>query len=88
LAIGHAGEGTGQEFERALACLLGCVHLANVENVEETARESKNEVVTNGVHEVDTLGELVRGLLFSSRAWVPKPDGAIPGTSNDGVWHD
>jgi hypothetical protein len=40
LAIGHAGEGTSEEFQRALASLLGCVHFAEIENVEETAGES------------------------------------------------
>ena len=34
MAVGHAGEGTGEEFERALACLFGSVHLAKVENVK------------------------------------------------------
>jgi hypothetical protein len=60
LAIRHAGEGTGEEFQRALASLLRCVHFADIENVEKTARESKNEVVASGVHKVDTFGKLVR----------------------------
>jgi len=34
LAIGHAGEGTGEEFERALACLFGSVHFSDVKNVK------------------------------------------------------
>ena len=52
LVTGHASDGTSEEFQRALAGLLGCqcVHFADIENVEETARESKTEVVANCVH--------------------------------------
>ena len=86
LAVGHAGEGTGEEFEGALARLLRGVHLANVENVEQAARECDDEAVADGVHEVDAFGERVRGLLLrGGSAGVPETDGAIPGAGNDSV---
>ncbi len=86
LAVGHAGEGTGEEFEGALARLLRGVHLANVENVEQAARECDDEAVADGVHEVDAFRERMRGLLLrGGSAGVPEADGAIPGASNDSV---
>jgi hypothetical protein len=85
LAVGHAGEGTGEEFERALACLFGSIHLSNVKNVEEAASEGKDEAVTDGVHEVDALRELVRGLLRGGCAGVPETDCAVPRASDDGI---
>src|SRR5258707_15063439 len=63
LAIGHAGKGTGKEFKRTLARLFGSVHLPNIENMKEATSESEVEAVADSVHKVDTLGELVRGLL-------------------------
>jgi len=85
LAIGHAGEGTGEEFERALPCLFGSVHLPNIEDVEEAASECKDKAVADSIHKVNALGELVRGLLGSGCAGVPETDCAIPGTSDDGI---
>jgi hypothetical protein len=38
LAVGHAGEGAGEELEGALARLFGRVHLAHVKDVEQAAR--------------------------------------------------
>ena len=64
LATGHASDGTSEEFQRALAGLLGyqCVHFADIENVEETARESKTEVVANYVHKhVQEVGDVIAG---------------------------
>ncbi len=85
LAIGHAGKGTGKEFKRTLARLFGSVHLPNIENVKEATSESEDEAVADGVHKVDALGELVRGLLRGGRARVPEADFAIPGTGDDGI---
>jgi hypothetical protein len=85
LTIGHAGEGTGEEFERTLAGLFGRVHLSNIEYVEEAASEGDNKAVADGVHEIDALGELVRGLLGGGCTGVPETDCAIPGTSDDGI---
>ncbi len=59
MAVGHACEGTGKEFERALARLLGRVHLAQVEDMEEATREGEDETVADGVHKVDALGKLM-----------------------------
>ena len=59
LAVGHACEGTGKEFERALARLLGRVHLAQVEDMEEAACEGNDETVANGIHEINALRELL-----------------------------
>ena len=53
--------------------------------MEEAAGEGNDKAVADGVHEVDALGELVRGLLGSGRAGVPETDCAIPGTSDDGI---
>ena len=58
-AVGHACQGTGQEFERALARLLGLVHFAHVEDVEEAARKGDDESVANGVHQVNAFRKLV-----------------------------
>ena len=85
LAIGHAGEGASEEFERALACLFGSVHFSDVENVKKAAGECEDETVADGVHEVDAFGELVRGLLGGGCARVPETSCAIPGTSDDGI---
>jgi len=85
LAVGHAGEGAGEEFERTLASLFGSIHLSNVENVEEAASEGDDEAVSDGVHKVDALGELVRGLLGGGCAGVPETDCAVPRTSDDGI---
>ena len=85
MAVGHASKGTSEEFERALACLFGRVHLSDVENVKQSASESKDEAMADGVHEVDAFGELVRGLLGSGCAGVPETNSAIPGTSDDGI---
>jgi hypothetical protein len=85
LAVRHAGEGTGEEFEGALACLLRSVHLPDVKNVEEAASEGKDEAVSDGVHEVDALRELVRGLLRGGCTGIPETDCAVPGSSNDGI---
>ena len=85
LAIGHAGKGTGKEFKRTLARLFGSVHLPNIENMKEATSESEVEAVADSVHKVDTLGELVRGLLRDGRARVPEADCTIPGTSDDGI---
>lgn len=41
--------------------------------------------MADGVLEVDTFGELVRGLLGGSYAGVPETNCAIPGTSDDGI---
>ena len=85
MTVGHAGEGPGEEFEGALARLLGRVHLANVENVEQAAREGYDKAVADGVHEVDAFGERVRGLLRGRSAGVPETDRTIPGTCDDGI---
>ena len=85
MAVGHAGEGPGEEFEGALARLLGRVHLANVENVEQATRKGDDKAVADSVHEVDAFGESVRGLLRGRSAWVPETDRTIPGTSDDGI---
>jgi hypothetical protein len=86
LAIGHAGERAGEEFEGALARLLGCVHLADVENMEQTAREGDDEAVADSIHEVYAFWERVRGLLLrGGGTGVPETDRAIPGPGNDGV---
>ena len=54
LAIGHAGEGTGEECGRTLPCSSGSVHpLPDVEHVEEAASECEDGVVADGVHEVN-----------------------------------
>jgi hypothetical protein len=43
--------------------------------------EGDDEAVADGVHEVDALGEMVRGLLGGGCAAVPETDCAIPGTT-------
>ena len=59
MAVRHACEGTGQEFERALARLLWCVHLAHIEDMEEATPEGDDETVSDGVHKVDALRKLL-----------------------------
>lgn len=44
--------------------------------------------MSDGVHKVDALGELVRGLLSGGSAGIPETDCAIPGASNDGIWEE
>jgi len=86
LAVGHTGERAGEEFEGALARLLGRVHLADVEYMEQPAREGNYETVADCVHEVDALWERVRGLLLrGGGTGVPETDRAIPGPGNDSV---
>jgi len=89
LAIGHAGERAGEEFEGALARLLGRVHLADVENMEQPAREGDDEAVADSIHGVDAFWERMRGLLLrGGGTGVPETDRAIPGPSNDGVYKE
>ena len=85
LAVGHAGEGPSEEFEGALARLLRRIHLTNVENVEQAAREGDDKAVADGVHEVDAFGESVRGQLRGRSAWVPETDCTIPGTCDNRI---
>ena len=53
--------------------------------MEEATSEGEDEAVPDGVHEVDALGELVRGLLRGGCTGIPETDCAVPGTSNDGI---
>lgn len=85
MAVGHACERAGEEFERALACLFGSVHLSDVENIKKATCKAEDETVSDGVHEVDAFGELVRGLLGGGSAGVPETNCTIPGTSDDGI---
>ena len=86
LLIGHAGERAGEEFEGALARLLGLVHLADIEDMEQPAREGNDESVADSIHKVDAFWERVRRLLLrAGGTGVPETDRAIPGPCNDGV---
>ena len=85
MAVGHAGEGPGEEFEGALTRLLGRIHLANIENVEQAARKGDDKAMADGIHKVDAFGERVRGLLRGRGAGVPETDRTIPGTCDDGI---
>ncbi len=74
-----------RHLRTTLVRLFGSVHLPNIENAKEAASESEDEAVADGVHKVDALGKLVRGLLRGGRTRVPEADFAIPGTGDDGI---